>query len=288
MYRREAARHSAESNANADQNDLRDDNGFSASTWIPEDAPTNPADAAPLACEILAEIENRIDGLTSQLETSDRRQQDGKATDVPNLDYLIEQFRIITFTIGGTLSRQMMANAGRIPAGQLQSIRERFINLSDQLRALFEDDQKRQDCAAEIQRQTQSISRKLAIVIDRLYGNHASDFLDDIETTLNALDAIADQRRSATRHDIVRLGQRLCETLAQFEDAVRKNDQYAECSERFQQLSVHGSRTLESLVDRPNNSEHADVMRIHIRFEFAATQIAIRGNDAAMPRRTVS
>lgn len=285
MFREDATRRyapCAESTAGADGTK----NTVSAtSTWISQAATSGGEPPAPLACEILNEIDDRIDALADQLSDLPDRQAAIVPPNVPQADYLLDQFRILTFTVGGTMNRQIMTDARRIPVGQLRTTHTRFMHLADLLCDSLTCDPRQADRVEEVQRQSQSVSQKMVIVIDRLCGDRASDFLDDLEATLVEIEAIAQRRRSATREDVELLGQRLCEVLAQFEDAVHQTNQYTAVSARFHRVTAHGSLAMEKLLQQPLDASNEAIMRLHIRFGFAVSQFAIRCNNAALPTR---
>ncbi len=294
MGRKDAGRRfveCAERDVCADGADDADGAGRTAmakATWILPQTPQETDVSAPIAGEVLAEIDCKINALSGQLDALAALTRNGVASGDRELDYLLEQFRILTFTIGGTMSRQIMTEARGAPVGLLQSVLATFVVLADRLCAAAGRCGRRDDRVHEIQRQSRSVSQKMAIVIDQLGGSRANDLLDDLETILIEFETVANQPDSATGDQVSRLSQPLCQKLAQFEEAVEETNQYVVCSERFQRLAERGFAALDRLLEQPGGEHQAETMRLHILFSFAASQFVIRANNAAIPPRTVS
>lgn len=171
MGRKDAGRHvveCAELDASAGGADNAGQTAMAEATWILPEKPQETNDSAPIAGRVLAEIDCRINAISGQLDTLAARADHGGAAGDRDLDYLLEQFRVLTFTIGGAMSRQIMTATRRVPVGVLQSVLAAFVVLADRLCAEAGRCGRRDDRVDEIRRQSRSVTQKMTIVIDAI------------------------------------------------------------------------------------------------------------------------
>jgi len=254
------------------------------SKWISTEAEAGTY--PPTIAEILGEIEGRVDALASQLETLTDGMRCAGPGDASRFDYLLDQFRILTFTVGGAMSRHINSDTPRIPVGQLQSILNKFVGLADILSHEAGRVAQRDGYIDEIQRQSRSVSQRIALVIERLCGSKATDFLDNLEAMIGQLESVTADPAAETTIPTELLGTRLGEVLAQFEDAVHQANQFAVYSDTFHDVAERAIQAIGRLLEQPDFEPHVVFRHLLNRFDFAVTQFAVRANNAAMSKRS--
>ena len=249
------------------------------STWARNNRQSEAEPPPPIAGELLAEIEDRISGLAGQLDAFSADQHEDDTVDVAGAEYLLDQFRILTFTVTGSLSRRLINDDARIPTGILTSIQQSFVALADVLAEEVGRFAGGKDRVDEIQRQSRSVSHKLDLVIETLCGFQASDLLNELAAILSDYDSIAAAVDEPPDQDLGLLGQRLGEVLVLFEDAVSHTDQRAQFAQTFQRVTAQGLEAIVRLTDQLDGEQWVQATQIQARFGLEPSTLANRCGD---------